>query len=246
MESKGIAKQARHISNKSSYILSREAHDLEELFWASNEGDIATMIFFAGLLVFLVSIIFTISQIFRIEVLFTVAFYGTVASTLGAILAFSHFLRKTQHLFHVHRAIKKKVQSVSSDVHGPIKLILSVTRTQIILTLMRLIYTGAACVALPWSVIENAIGENNSQGFPDKTITGFSVPFYIALGSVGLAVLQVVFFFFVEYVVRYNLSPKLGEFVCEVFCDELEELFRKLSCPLNEIDTKQVQEQKTL
>jgi hypothetical protein len=54
-----------------------------------------------------------------------------------------------------------------------------------------------------------------------------------------------VFFFIVEFVVRYNLSPKLGEFVCESFRDEIEAMFRVLSLPINDIDTKQVQERET-
>ena len=46
----------------------------------------------------------------------------------------------------------------------------------------------------------------------------------------------------VEYVTRYTLSPKLGEFVCEAFREEIEHIYAATSVPLNDIDAKQIQE----
>jgi hypothetical protein len=76
---------------------------------------------------------------------------------------------------------------------------------------------------------------------------GSVVPFWIAFGSVCTATGSTVFFFIVELVIRYNLSPKLhlGEFVCESFRVEIEAMFLVLSLPINDVDTKQVQERET-
>ena len=40
------------------------------------------------------------------------------------------------------------------------------------------------------------------------------------------------FFFVVEYdIIQYNLSPKLGKFVCESFHDEIEDMYNVLQVP---------------
>ena len=53
------------------------------------------------------------------------------------------------------------------------------------------------------------------------------------------------FFFVVEYGVRYNLSPTLPVSVVESFRDELNTLYWEFRQPWNDIQTKQVQERTT-
>jgi hypothetical protein len=120
------------------------------------------------------------------------------------------------------------------DDKEAIRKVKGITFTQILLTLTRLLTAYAAGVALPYSVALNQFG--------DSIDTDDSIPFWIALGAFCAAVGATVFFFIVEYVVRYNLSHKLGEYVCEAFRDEIENMYTVLSVPNNDIDTKQVQE----
>lgn len=94
-----------------------------------------------------------------------------------------------------------------------------------------------AAVALPWSVAVNE--------FPDRADAYPEAPFWIALGSVCSALLATVLFFAIEYRVRYDLTPRLGEFVCEAFRDEIELMYQVLEKPTNDIETKQQQEKET-
>jgi hypothetical protein len=139
-----------------------------------------------------------------------------------------------------------KIRSApSSDDRDNIRKVRSVTVTQLLLTVARLLAALGASVALPWAIAENQFGGNSDLGGVDRIGTPRLAPFWIAFGSVCIALGSHVFFFTVEFVVRYNLSPKLGEFVCESFRDEIEAMFRVLSLPINDIDTKQVQERET-
>ena len=82
-----IIKHARHLSGlHDSQILRREIRDLEGLYWATRESDIASLIFMSAFLVFIASIVFTIARIFHISVLEDIAFWATAISAFGAIL----------------------------------------------------------------------------------------------------------------------------------------------------------------
>jgi len=244
----GILKQAQDVTKGEKGLAVRATRDLSHLYWATKESEVGSLVFSAGVLVFIASILFTIARIFRITVLEQVAFWATAASFWGALLSLFHFTRKMRYLFSVYFAVGKKVGQrgmAATDVRDSLKRVRKITRTQIFLTFLRVLFTGGAAVALPWSVVELQWGGPNAVSSVDRTITGPSVPFWIAFGSVVLAVFSTLTFFFVEYKVRYNLPSKLGEFVCEGFRDELEELYEQFSLPVNNVQTKQVQERET-
>jgi hypothetical protein len=148
-------------------------------------------------------------------------------------LAIFHFQRKFFILVRLWWTLGSTQAKTTNDREA-IRKVRGVTFTQILLTLTRLFTACAAGVALPYSVAVN--------GFGGSIATDDSIPFWIALGAVCAAVGTTIFFFIVEYVVRYNLSPKLGEYVCEAFRDEIENMYTALSVPNNDINTKQVQE----
>jgi hypothetical protein len=205
---------------------------------ASIESDIASLIFMSGFLVFVSSIVFTIARIFDIEVLEDIAFWGTLTSSIGSILAMFHLWRKFAILVKVIVTLGKKKGKARTQIdQNNIRKVCNVTLTQILLTAMRLFSAASAAVALPWSVAVN--------GFGSQLRMDGSIPFWIALGAVCTAVTSTILFFIVEFVVRYNLPPNLGEFVCESFRSEIEDMYTVLSVPLNNIDTKQVQERET-
>jgi hypothetical protein len=243
-ETYGIIKEAQAVYDiHNGAFFKREIRDLEYLYWATRESDIASMIFVSSALVFIVSWIFSISRIItRLggpSVVTDLGFWASLASAIGAILAAFHFARKSLILMGLWCTLGGKVRTASSheDSRRVLQQVKGVTFIQLLLTFARLGAALGAAVALPWSVGQNA--------FPDKIRTDESIPLWIALGSFCAAVGSTILFFLVEYVVRYNLSPALGEFVCESFREELESMYEVLSLPENEIDTKQAQERET-
>lgn len=242
-ETYGIIKEAKAIYDiRQGSNLKREIRDLEYLYWATRESDIASMIFVSASLVFIVSWIFTISRLVtRLggpSTVTDVGFWASLASAIGAILAAFHFVRKSMILVGLWWTLGGKIRAAGPDKEARRALgrVKGVTFIQLLLTLARLGAALGSAVALPWSVAQNA--------FPDKITTDESIPLWIALGAFCAAVGATVFFFLVEYIVRYNLPPKLGEFVCEAFREELETTYKVLSLPENSIDTKQAQARK--
>ncbi|KAL3916452.1 MAG: hypothetical protein SGILL_005172 [Bacillariaceae sp.] len=243
-ETYGIIKEARAVYDlRQGSNLKREIRDLEYLYWATRESDIASMIFVSASLVFIVSWIFSISRIItRLggpSTVTEVGFWASLASAVGAILAAFHFVRKSMILLGLWCTLGGKIRAAGADKDARRALgrIKGVTFIQLLLTLARLGAALGSAVALPWSVAQNA--------FPDKITTDEEIPFWVALGAFCAAVGATIFFFLVEYIVRYNLPPKLGEFVCEAFREELETTYKVLALPQNSIDTKQAQERKT-
>lgn len=239
IETLGIVKQTRHLSGlHGSTVLSREIRDLEGLYWATRESDTASLTFMAGFLVFFASVIFTIARIFSISVLTTVAFWATVASAYGASLAVFHLIKKTKILVSLQATLGQKARSsTSSDSAENIRRVRGITWTQIFLTVLRILAALAAAIALPWAVAE--------QQFGDSLSVNENIPYWTALGAVSGAIGATTFFFIIEYVVRYNLDPNLGPYICESFRDEIEVMFKILSLPINDIDAKQVQDRET-
>jgi hypothetical protein len=238
-ETLGIVKQARHLSGlHGSLILRREIRDLEGLFWATRESANGSLIFMAGFFVFCASVLFTIARIFRIEILVDVAFWASLPSSYGAALVSFHWVRKFWLLLGLQGVLGKKIKSsTSTDSADSFRRVRRITWTQIFLVVTRLFASLAAAVALPWSIAERQFG-----GFISLNP---NIPFWVALGAVSAAFGATLFFFVVEYVVRYNLDPTLASVICETFRGELENMFNVLERPLNDIDTKQEQDRET-
>lgn len=166
------------------------------------------------------------------------AAWASIASTFGALLAVFHFQRKLLILIQVWCILGGKVRvAKTKDDVSAIRRVRTVTLTQVVLTFLRLLASYGATIALPWSV---AIDR-----FPDKVDSTNELPFWIALGSVGCAIAATLLFFVIEYRVRYDLSPRLGEYICEAFRDEIERMYSVLARPVNDIETKQEQERET-
>lgn len=214
--------------------LRREIRDVETLYWATREGDIASLIFVSAFLTFVASIVFTVALVFGIGSLTDLAFFSAAASGLGAVLAVFHFVRKLCILVKLWITLWAKSSNIAPHFENDLRLVRRVTLTQILLTAARLCAASAAAVAFPFSVAEN--------GYSDRIKTPGELPFLIALGAVIAAVGSTVIFLIVEYVVRYKLSTELGPFVCYLFKQEIAEIRDELATdPKNTTDTQQAQ-----
>ena len=57
------------------------------------------------------------------------------------------------------------------------------------------------------------------------------------------SIVSTVFFFVVEFGVRYKLSTELGPFVCRIFKNEIKEIHNTFAvAPTNSVDAEQVHE----
>jgi len=224
-----ILKEAESIMSKTgpkTKALRRETQDLKVLYYATRESEIASMVFLSVFFVFVTSIVFTIfrlvsfagprnpetgrSEVRWVNILLTATVWSSIFSLSGAILAAFHLARKLKYLVKLHASLAKRRKNPQ------IRLVRSATLWQEILTVFRLAANLFACVALPWSVVVQTFG----------TLLGLREPIslYVAAGSVLTAVAATLLFFFVEFVVRYNLPCCLGQAVCEPFQDRLWEL----------------------
>lgn len=219
---------------KNTNLLRRERRDLATLYWATRESGMASWIFLAGFSTLFVSVVFSIARFFDIQFLLDISFYGMAATTLGAILATVHLLKKCMILTFLWYSLGKKMgnaasasATVVSSVHKrKIRQVRKVTLLQIILTLTRLCATTAAMVALPLAIAQKGYG----------VVWNRDLPLWLAMGAVVAAIFATILFFFVEYGVRYKITPKLGPFICELFRTEIEAIYKAMETPDNSID----------
>jgi hypothetical protein len=93
---------------------------------------------------------------------------------------------------------------------------------------MRALASLGAAVSLPWALGARLAGSDRN------------IPLWIAVASVLLQLLTIILQFIVEFAVLYQLSPKLGEYVCGAFNDELQTMKTQLTLPLSPSLTVQV------
>jgi hypothetical protein len=206
-------KRVQSISESSDY-LRKEGRDLQELYFATNESEIGSMIFLSGFVVFVTSILFTIFRIIASawddapDILLEITTWSSMASLSAAMLAMFHLLRKMRYLLKLDKTLGRGRTAANTQV----KRVRTITRTQELLTAVRLLANASASVALPWNVIVNQFGGSDE------------IPVWIAIAALCMAGFSTVFFFLVEFVVRYNLDPCLGQVVCEPFNEEILKL----------------------
>ena len=221
--------------------LKRVERDLHELHHATQESRIAAMMFLSAFIVFWFSVFFSIirliefidapgpgsseSSLSGINSIIAAASWAALGTLIGAVLASFHFLRKLKHLFSLSCLLSSSAKG-SGVVHA-------VTLTQILLTLVRLVAVSLATVSLPWSIV--------IQTFVDEPNT--TAPGLLAALSVITAIVATVFFFIVEFFIRYNLNPQLGETVVEPLKDRVMEIKQSFTKPSSEgIETRQRRE----
>ena len=236
-------KFANTAANKASeqakeQFLSREVRDFETLYYATRESDIASMIFVSACLTFTTSLVFTVARILSVGALTNLVFVSTAVSSVGALLAIFHLVRKSHILGRLWIILWQKERKVNHPIaklenveiesvvarqkmnRKEVRLLRRVTLTQLLLTLARFVTASAASAAFCLALINSII--DDQTWFPEK------LPFWIAAGAFFTAVGSVIFFFIVEYVVRYQLSTELGPFICALFQDEINESYQAM------------------
>jgi hypothetical protein len=228
-------------SSASNDVLKRPIRDLRELYHATKESEVGSMIVLTGFVVFCFSIFFSVFRLVEwvggerdwVRIVLDASAWAALGSMLGASLAAFHFVRKLKHLFNLHAALRR--MRTDPQIHHVIK----VTRTQEWLTVVRLATVVAAAVALPWSIALSTWGS--------KISSSEDIPVYIASAAVVAAVGATIFFLFVEFFVRYNLDPCLGPAVCEPLRGTIEDIKQSCSAasPGTDVETDRVKERKT-
>jgi hypothetical protein len=235
------------------HYLGREILDIENLYWATRESDVASLIFVSACLTFMTSLVFTGARILNVGAVTQLVFLSAAVSSVGALLAIFHLVRKSIILGRLWTTLWYKQHNVrcvdlaSDDMEtatshrlrylNDVQSLKRVTMTQLLLTLARFGTVCAASTAFCLSLVSNVVQDQNL--FPKK------LPFWIAMGALMTAIGSVLFFFVVEYIVRYRLPTQLGPFVCSLFQDEIEECFeamKLISSSPNRVDSQQVQD----
>lgn len=238
-EIESLLSQVRQMaSSDETHRLRREILDLETLLWATRESDISSLIIVASGLTFLTSSIFLIARIFSLKVILNVAYLSLVTSSLGAILAMFHLFRKFFILARLWTVLLTKEGEVSENKRSDLLLVRGVTFTQVLLTLLRFGSASAAATALTLSFAASA--------YSDKVAISNNLPLSIAMGAILSSILATIFFFAVEFVIRYKLSTLLGPLVCSIFKNEINEMYNAFALDsTNSVDLKQVEEIET-
>lgn len=209
-----VLKQAESMAMESSKnnAIKRPVQDLRELYHATKESEVASMMFLSALIVFCFSIFFSFFRLLQVagvdagwvDTVLVAATWAALGTTLGSSIAAFHFVRKLRHLFSLDAGLG----SMKSDER--VRKVRAVTRIQELLVLVRLATVVAAAVSLPWFAVADSFDLD-----PD-------IPIAIAAGAVVAAIGAFIFFFQVEYGIRYGLDPQLGYAVCEPFRQQIE------------------------
>lgn len=221
--------------------LRRSQSAVRQLYFATLESQNACRIILSACIVFLSGFLFSVFRFisfFRpenpetgkpeeewVRLLVDITAWAVVGTILGATIAVSHFRRKLGHLlflfWQVSRRSGKRGGRRDSMSKTDAGVILSATVWQILLTLLRLFANLLACVALPWSAYQSSTGLKPFAELPRD------VPLWCAAGSLGCTIIATVLFLFVELFVRYNLDPKLGRAVFNLFEKEIQDIYER-------------------
>jgi len=245
-----IAEQMETLSTEINVKCARATHELRSLHYATTESYVTSLVITSGFISFFTSIVFTTGNIClaidndinACKDIQTGSFWALgITSPIAAYLVVLMLSRKMGHLSTLGFALRRKAPLAENS--GALYKSLHLLHTQQLATLMRIIAALAAAVALigAWFNNVDELGYN-----PDEEMDGYAVE-YVALGSLGLQVFSSIFLFVIEYSLRYNLSPKLGEYLCESFKIEIGNMKDTYTKSIWRNDVKTDQEQdKTL
>lgn len=230
---KGARFLSAYYKNK---ILRREICDLQNFYYASRESQIALLVFIIASLIHLSSWVLIITQILdlslEIDSLATeVAFWASLTAGVGSIIAILRLLRKSWKVSGLWYSLEMKVQNLSHDED---KINLSklkmIAFTHVSIALVLITAALAASVALAWNVALLIFPEE-VEGVDLGWLADDKIALYVALGANFGVLLSFSLSLIVQYDLEYDLSPRLGEHVCEAYRDEIETIYKASSIP---------------
>lgn len=243
--------------------MERETLETESLYHATNESYISSFIIAVpGYLTFWAFILFTIanivvmadggaessSQQWALHLQRGAIWFTGLVSPITAILAAVFLTRKLLLQTACVAAVKVHLRksdigrlrsTLTSASAKKMQQVVHIGRVQQLVTFFRALSAYAAAVALPWVF---CVREQDLLGLDLSSDLNSNLPFYIAVGSVGLQLLMLLLRYVVEYSILWGVDTMLGEHVTDCFAEELAELKRQLSAPTNSVETKHVQE----
>lgn len=246
VETLELAAQMKAVSDIfPSPVLKREINEVESLYYATKESYVSSFIIVAATCSFITGCALTIGNIglavnsdalwaTRLVSAFTYVQGLAIAPSI-AILAVFYLFRKLRLQFDCDIALQKKINAAPDIVTlNRLKNIQTISHTQEFISILRIIASAAAAVALPWSWAAR-------QGFYSRNF----VPIFIGLGSFGAQVVATFFIYVFDYFINYPLDPKLGEYICVAFNDELTRIKKDITIPSNSVQTEHVQQRAT-
>jgi hypothetical protein len=192
--------------------LSRPIRDMTELYHATKESEVSSMMILSAYITFSFSLFISIVRVIDISgprgldstsdltwvrTLLTVAQWASLGTLLGAFIAVFHFYRKLKHLFGLDSTLARR------RLDPRLRTVISVTRTQEFITMIRFLSVVGSSAALALFIA----GSTGDIGINPQTVS------YIAMGGVGFAILSAFLFIVFEFSIRYNLEPRLGQIV---------------------------------
>jgi hypothetical protein len=248
----GLLKGAKALSNHyNKEVMCREICDLRNLHFATRESDMASLIFVAAFLINVASWGFMVIRLVELfitpgDLVLDIGFLATLTAGIAVIVTSLRLLRKFFTLIGVWWKLGGKTRTKSSDKGPVLRKARGVAFIQILLTYLRLLSASAACVALVWNVALRVFLEEITTNRKILAWLGEKeYALWTALGAIGTALLANGLSFIVDYLMQYNLSPRLGEYICEAYRKEVEAMYRSMVVRMNDIEPKLLQERRT-
>jgi len=238
-ETAEIIAQLQFVSDQVGVPSARAVQDLRTLQYATVESYVTSLIIISGWITFFSGIVFTAGNICLAideskdvcEGINDGAMWSLgITAPIAAYLVILLLSRKMGHLIGLHSSMRRKART--SDNPRALRKALGILATQQFATLLRIVAGLGAAFSLICTL--EPIGESDKAEL-------------VALGSLALQIVSTIFLFLIEYSMRWNLDPKLGEYVCESYKDDIEDIkdIYSRSIPRNNVKTQQIQD-KTL
>jgi hypothetical protein len=248
----GIYKGVLSLSNKHERkVLQREACDLRNLHHATRASNVASIIYVLALIINLTSWGFVITRILELSMdvgplVTDLSYWATLSTGLAILVTAPRLVVNYFIVINVWWKLWGSTRKVRSGDTKHVNRAAFVAFLQIFHVFFRIVIAMAACITLAWHIILHSFSDIlDTQRNLYSWIAVKDNALYAALGTAGLWVLTNLFSMMIDYLVQYNLSPRLGEYICDSFRDDLRVIYRIMSVSINDTEPKIVQERAT-
>lgn len=251
-ETNGILKAslALSVAYKKEFMR-REIVDLRNLYQATRESDLASMILVTACIIHGASWIFFFARFLELflrvgDLANKIAYSLYFTASWGLTISILPVLKKFYWLWGVWWNLGGKHRTRSKDNGPALRKLRRVTLFQILLVYMRFgagVMTGTALV---WNI--------GLRVFPEYLVSDREIitwisnreyALYYTVGGVLLTLFVNFLTFFYDYVLQFGLSPRIAQHVCEGYRKEIEKTFQRMDVRKNDIESRVVQDRRT-